>query len=91
MTEYKHCPHSDDELPLLTPSGLYELPKGDKLVVLLGKNIGCQTAEKHIDTHVKRFLLKTLKLRRPYVEATNTKYERHDYLDNPFNPSFEVT
>ena len=84
MTEYKQCPHPDDEPPLLTPSGFLELPKGDKLVVLLGKNIGCQTAEKHIDTHVKRFLRKTWKLRRPFVEATNTKYQRHDYLVQSF-------
>ena len=82
-TEYKRCPHIEDEPPLLTPSGFYDLPTSDKLLVLLGKNIGCQTAEKHIDTHVKRFLRKTWKLRRPYVEATNTKYGRHDYLVDP--------
>ena len=78
--EYKKCPNQEDEPPLLSPSAFCDLSKRDKLLVLLGKNIGCQNAEKHIDTHVKRFLRKTWKLRRPHVEATNTKYGRHDYL-----------
>ena len=78
--EQKHCPQPDDKPYLLTPSGFCDLSKNDKLPVLLGKNIGCQTTEKHIDTHVKRFLRKTWKLRRPHVEATYTKYGRHDYL-----------
>lgn len=79
-TEYKSCPRSDDEPQLLTPSGFCDLSQRDKLLVLLGKNIGCQTAEKHIDTHVKRFLRKTWKLRRPHVETSNNTYGRHDYL-----------
>ena len=64
----------------MTSDAFHGLPPEEKLQVLLSKPIGCPTAEKFIDLHVKRFLRKTWKLRRPYVKASNEKYSRHDYL-----------
>ena len=77
------CPPEDPETEQpLTQYAFHRLPPNEKIQVLLGKQIGCPTAEKHIDTHVKRFLRKTWKLRRPHVEATNKKYNRNDYIVN---------
>ena len=77
------CPPEDPETEQpLTQYEFHRLPPNGKIQVLLGKQIGCPTAEKHIDTHVKRFLRKTWKLRRPHVEATNKKYNRNDYIVN---------
>ena len=80
-TEYQPCPQEDlsEENPL-TSDAFHGLSPEGKLQVLLGKQIGCPTAEKFIDLYVKRFLRKTWKLRRPHVKASNEKYSRHDYL-----------
>ena len=69
-----------EEAPPMTAEMFASLQPLEKIQVLLGKQIGCPTVEKHIDTHVKRFLRKSWRLRRPHVTITNEKYGRHDYL-----------
>ena len=56
------------------------LNKEDQLQILLGKQINAPKAEAYIDLHVKRFLRKTWKLRRPHVEKANRLYQTHHYL-----------
>ena len=72
------CPRVED--PTITADGFLLLTNEEKLLILLGKQIGCPKFEFHIDTYVKRFLQKAWKVRRPHVEHTNKKYERNDYL-----------
>ena len=51
--EVKRCP--DTELTPLTSTAFRGLSQEEKLHILLGKQTGCQTAEKQIDKSVKRF------------------------------------
>jgi hypothetical protein len=79
-TEFRKCPPEDPgevDTPL-TSATFHDLQPQEKLQILLGQKVGCPTAEKHIDTHVKRFLRKTWQLRRKHVRVTNEKYNRHD-------------
>ena len=69
---HRECPALDPADKSLTAEAFYLLSSQEKVAVLLGKHIGCQTAEGHIDTHIKRFLRKTWTLRTPY--------NRHDNL-----------
>ena len=62
------------------PSEFQQLPRETKVQILLGKQIGCQTAEGYIDGHVKRFLKKAWKIRSPFVRDNNNKYGRHDLV-----------
>ena len=80
LPETRQCPSIIPENRPLTAEAFHLMPPEEKMLVILGKHIGCQTAERHIDTHVKRFLRKSWRLRRPHVVATNKKYKRHDYL-----------
>ena len=75
--ESRRCP--DEQLKPYTSSEFQQLPRETKVQILLGKQIGCQTAEGYIDGHVKRFLKKAWKLRSPYVADNNKKYGRYDF------------
>ena len=74
----RSCPSVEE--PVITPEDFSHLKEEDKLLILLGKQIGCPKTERHIDAYVKRFLQQAWKLRRPHVVDTNKKYERQDYL-----------
>ena len=76
--EVKRCP--DTDLTPLTSITFRELSQEEKLHILLGKQTGCQTAEKQIDKFVKRFLKKAWRHRGPYVVKTNERYSRCDYI-----------
>ena len=74
--QYRHCPDPSERV--ITPAEFVALSHEEMLLIILGKQIGCPKAERHIDTYVKRFLQKAWKLRRPYVELCNKKYGRKD-------------
>jgi len=76
--EYRSCPNTDEAT--ITPEIFLQQSHEEILLILLGKQIGCPKAERHIDVFVKRFLRKAWKLRRPHVVTTNRKYSRNDYL-----------
>ena len=75
--ESRRCP--DEKLKPNTSSEFQQLPRETKVQILLGKQIGCQTAEGYIDGHVKRFLKKAWKIRSPYVASNNKKYGRYGF------------